>query len=87
MATRPVMRRLRMAAHSPQVSLTAGVIAVVASAADVLDVALVDIVGSQLGSEVAILSIAVLHVLKGIVDVLERTERIKASRRTALAES
>ena len=87
MASRPVAHVLRQAADSPRVHLAAGVVALVASTVDVLDVALVDIVGFQLGSEVAILSIATLHVLKGIVDVCERSERIKASRRARLAEA
>ena len=86
-ASRAVAHVLRQAADSPAVHLAAGVVALVASAADVLDVALVGIVGFQLGSEVAILSIATLHVLKGIVDVCERSERIKATRRAQFAKA
>ena len=87
MATRHMTRGLCTAAQSPQVHIALGLVAVVASAADVLDVALVDIVGFQLGSEVAILSMATLHVLKGLVDILERSQRIREARRTSIADS
>jgi hypothetical protein len=86
MAARRGLDEIRSVAHSPQVHLATGLIAVVASAADVLDVALVEIVGFHLGSEVAILAIAVLHVLKGLVDVMERSGRIRQERRATLAE-
>ena len=87
MATRHMTRGLCTAAQSPQVHVALGLVAVVAAAADVLDVALVEIGGYQLGSEVAILSMATLHVLKGLVDILERSQRIRETRRTSVAEA
>lgn len=87
MARRPEIDVLRSVADSPRVHLAMGLVAVAASTVDVLDVALVDIIGFQLGSEVAILSIATLHVLKGMVDIRERTERIKQARRATAAQA
>ena len=87
MARRRGMDTLLDAARSPKVHLALGLVAVVASTADVLDVALVDIIGFDLGSEVAILIMATLHVLKGLVDILERSQRIREARRTSVADA
>ena len=78
---------LRSVVQSPRLHLAAGAVALIASAVDVLDIALVDLVGFNIGSEVPILSIATLHVLKGIVDVTERSQRLRQERHAARAEA